>query len=360
MADLMEFRSVALENYKRRVNGRGRFVALKVGMKVDKGGTMRVLSVVFTFLLSSTSTLARQTDTKSTGAYDARARLFDYDAKPPLNVHDKVIEETGDAVIHDISYSSPKGGPVAAYLVVPKGTGPFAAVLFGHWGNGTRAEFIPEAKLYARAGAVSLIPDYPWDRREPWRKTPDHFDKPEKDREAYVQAVVDLRRGIDVLLARPEVDAKRLGYVGHSYGAQWGSILSAIDKRIKATILMAGVAETADIFLRNDDPGIVEARKAQPAGQLEKYVASLGELDAIHFVGHAAPVPLLLQFARYEQYFNKISETHYAEAASDPKKVLSYDAGHDLNDPCALQDRFDWLAEQIGLRSSTVVTGCHP
>src|SRR6266403_23404 len=55
-------------------------------------------------------------------------------------------------------------GPVAAYLVVPKGKGPFAAVLFGHWGHGTRAEFIPEAKIYARAGAVSLIPDYPWDR----------------------------------------------------------------------------------------------------------------------------------------------------------------------------------------------------
>jgi dienelactone hydrolase len=109
-------------------------------------------------------------------------------------------------VIHDITYASPKGGPVAAYLVVPKRKGPFAAVLFGHWGNGTRSEFIPEAKLYARAGAVSLLPDYPWDRKEPWRKTLYHFDNPERDREAYVQAVVDLRRGIDLLLARPEVD----------------------------------------------------------------------------------------------------------------------------------------------------------
>jgi cephalosporin-C deacetylase-like acetyl esterase len=43
-----------------------------------------------------------------------------------------------------------------------------------------------------------------------------------------IQAVVDLRRGIDLLLARSDVDPKRLAYVGHSYGAQWGSILSAL------------------------------------------------------------------------------------------------------------------------------------
>jgi dienelactone hydrolase len=50
-------------------------------------------------------------------------------------------------------------------------------------------------------------------------------DKPEVDRKIEIQAVVDLRRGIDLLLARSDVDQTRLAYVGHSYGAQWGSIL---------------------------------------------------------------------------------------------------------------------------------------
>lgn len=148
-----------------------------------------------------------------------------------------------------------------------------APILFGHWGNGTRAEFIPEAKIYARAGAASLIPDYPWDRPEPWHKTPDHFDKPDIDREIYIQAVVDLRRGID-LLTRPDVDPKRLAYVGHSYGAQWGSILSAVDKRMKTSVLMAGVAECIDIMLHSDDPDMVDFRKTQPAGQLESIARS--------------------------------------------------------------------------------------
>src|SRR6266849_6322048 len=41
--------------------------------------------------------------------------LFDYDSKQPLDIDDKIIEETPDAVIHDISYASPKGGRVPAY-----------------------------------------------------------------------------------------------------------------------------------------------------------------------------------------------------------------------------------------------------
>jgi beta-lactamase class A len=292
---------------------------------------------------------ADQKTAKPAPDYQTASHLFDYDAKAPLDVHDKVIEEFDGGTLHDITYTSPKGGPVSAYLVVPKGKGPFAAVLFGHWGNGTRAEFIPEAKLYARAGAVSLIPDYPWDRPPPDRKTPNHTDKPELDREIEIQAVLNLRRGIDLLLSRADVDPRRLAYVGHSYGAQWGSILSAVDKRMKTSVLMAGVAESADIFLRGNEPGIVEFRNSRPPGQLDRYVQVIGDIDAIHFVGHAAPIPLLLQFANFEQYFDKISMEHYASAASEPKKVLYYDTGHDLNDPQALEDRYDWLAKQIDL-----------
>jgi dienelactone hydrolase len=283
--------------------------------------------------------------------------LFDYDSKPPFDIHDKIIEEFDGGALHDITYASPKGGPVGAYLVVPKGKGPFAAVVFGHWGNGTRSEFIPEAKLYADAGAISLIPDYPWERAEPWHKALDHFDKPQIDRDAEIQAVIDLRRGIDLLLARPDVDRKRLAYVGHSYGAQWGAILSAVDQRMKVSVLMAGAPGIADVLLRGENPSLIEFRKGQPPGQLENYVKVNGEIDAIHFVGNAAPIPLLFQFANYEQYFDKTSMQHYIDAASQPNKVLKYDTGHDLNDPQALQDRYNWLATYLDLRHGSILQG---
>jgi dienelactone hydrolase len=296
-----------------------------------------------------------QTKTGSSTDFNALTHLFDYDSKQPLDLQDKVIEDFDGGAIHDVTYASLKGGTVSAYLIVPKGKGPFAAVLFGHWGNGTRAEFIPEAKIYAKAGVVSLIPDYPWDRAGASRKSLDHYDKPELDRDIQIQAVIDLRRGIDLLLARPDVDRKRLAYVGHSYGAQWGSILSASDQRMKVSVLMAGAAELADVLLRSDEPGIAEFRKSQPAGQLEKYVAVNSPLDAIHFIGNAAPIPLLLQFANYEQYFDKTSMQNYIAAASQPNKVLKYDTGHDLNDPQALQDRYDWLATYLDLPRAPIL-----
>lgn len=315
---------------------------------------MKALNYLLVLLVTCAFAVG-QIDTKPVADFQSAVHFFDYDAKQPLDVHDRVIEEFQDGTLHDITYASAKGGPVGAYLVVPNGKGPFAAILFGHWGNGTRAEFIPEAKSYARTGAVSLIPDYPWDRPQPWHKTPDHYDKPELDREIEIQAVVDLRRGIDLLLARPGVDPQRLAYVGHSYGAQWGSILSAVDRRMKTSVLMAGVAEIGDILLRSDDPGVIDFRKSQPAGQLEKYCHVTGDIDAVNFVGHAAPIPLLLQFANFEQYFDKISIQHYVAAASEPKKVLYYDTGHDLNDPRAFEDRYDWLAKYIKLRSQRIV-----
>jgi cephalosporin-C deacetylase-like acetyl esterase len=68
-----------------------------------------------------------------------------------------VVDSDVYATVHDISYLGPTGERISAYLVAPKRSGPFAAVLSGHWGNGTRAEFLPEAELYARAGAVSMV-----------------------------------------------------------------------------------------------------------------------------------------------------------------------------------------------------------
>src|SRR5437660_6608319 len=58
---------------------------------------------------------------------------FDYDQKAPLGIKQVGVEKRGNTTIYDISYSSPKGGVVPAYLVVPKGKGPFAAVIWGHW-----------------------------------------------------------------------------------------------------------------------------------------------------------------------------------------------------------------------------------
>jgi dienelactone hydrolase len=100
-----------------------------------------------------------------------------------------------------------------------------------------RKVFLDEAVALAPAGVVSLLTDGPVAR-------PGHVEDPTplntQQVTDLIQQIVDMRRGADLLLARPDVDAKRLAYVGHSYNASVGGFLSGIDKRFVAFVLMAG------------------------------------------------------------------------------------------------------------------------
>lgn len=176
------------------------------------------------------------------GQQPAGPQALEYDASAALGIQEAGVEQRADVAVHDISYASPKGGRVPAYLVVPAGTGPFAAVIWGHWYMPkspvmNRKEFLDEAVLLARVGVVSLLPDGPIAR-------PGHVEDPgpisEKNINDLIQQIVDMRRGADLLLARNDVDPSRLAYVGHSYDAEVGGFLSGLDRRFKAFVLMAG------------------------------------------------------------------------------------------------------------------------
>lgn len=279
--------------------------------------------------------------------------LFRYDRSTPLDERDSLLETTGKWKVYYISYRSPRIGRVTGYLVTPAEKGRYAGILFGHWGPGNRTEFLPEAKLYAQAGAVSLMIDYPWVRPAPYRVNQGHgFGEAEKDLAAYSQAVVDLRRGIDLLMSHEDVDTRRIAYVGHSYGAQWGAILSAVDKRMKTSVLMAGVPSDSVFWVESTDPGVVAYRESAKKEAVANYLRTATmPLAAISYVPFAKPIPLFFQFAKKEQAFSLSAMNRYYNAASEPKTIKWYDTGHELNDPQALFDRAEWLESQIDITS---------
>lgn len=281
---------------------------------------------------------------------DSVRRLLDYDKRAPLGISETAAFDRKGVRVHDITFASPKGGRVTAYLVVPKTKGPHAGMVFGHWGNGNRTEFLPEAIGLARAGAVSVLIDYPWERTSPWWLDLPGITEPEKRNGVYIQAIIDLRRAIDLLLSRADVDPKRIAYVGHSYGAQWGAILAAVDKRMKTAVLMAGVPSAASLWIESaGDAGFVEYRNSLPKDKLQKFVEVYGQLDAVKFAPYAAPVSLFFQFARQERVMTEEHMRKYYEAASEPKQVRWYDAGHELQDTRAIIDRENWLRSQLRL-----------
>lgn len=51
---------------------------------------------------------------------------------------------------------------------------------------------------------MSVLVDYPWVRPSPWRRALKQEGDPEGDHALFVQAVIDIRRGLDLLAARSD------------------------------------------------------------------------------------------------------------------------------------------------------------
>src|SRR6266851_1367735 len=122
-------------------------------------------------------------------------RHFDYDRHAPLGLKQITVQHREHADVYDIAYASPKGGVVPAYLVVPKGRGPFAAVIWGHWcwqnsSMRNRKEFLDEAAALAQTGLVSLLTDHPISRPG-YVQIKDPLD--ERNATEFLQQVIDMR-----------------------------------------------------------------------------------------------------------------------------------------------------------------------
>ena len=275
-------------------------------------------------------------------------RHFDYDQKAPLNLKQIGVQRRANATVYDITYDSPKGGLVPAYLVVPKGRGPFAAVVWGHWywqnsSMRNRREFLDEAIALAPAGVISLLTDGPIARAG-------HVDikDPLDERNAteFLQQVIDMRRGVDLLLARHDVDPKRIAFVGHSYNAGIGALLAGLDRRFKAFVLMAG--STSDEISQNTKD-FQEFRQKMGPEKVDAFIAKYNYLDQGKFVAHAAPAVVLLQYGAREKFLNAERARLYAAVVSEPKQLKIYDAEHALNAE-ARHDRIQFLVEQLKLK----------
>ena len=284
--------------------------------------------------------IAGGTATAASGAtippFSERVHLFDYTPEP-LTITEVGVEHRLFSDVHDITFAPPGGTPVSAYLVVPtKARPPYAAVLFAHWlGPGSsRAEFLGEAVGLARHGVVSLLTqgDFPWSV-DPVGGA--------QDTQEITSEVIKLRRGLDLLTARTDVDPSRIAFVGHDYGAMAGSIASAVDGRVSAEVLMAPDATYFDWF--NTYWLGLEGAEA------DAYDALLAPYDPIQYVGHAPAGGVLLQFSAHDQYIPAATRDSIVAATSGPRTALVYPhAGHHLNG-AARRDRDAWLTEKLGL-----------
>jgi dienelactone hydrolase len=307
---------------------------------------MRIIVCVVALLL--TTSLAQQSN-------DDLQRHWAYDAKAPLEIKQNGVERRGDVQIQDLSYATevanrsaslgPNAGRVTAYLVIPKGKGPFPAVIYGHWcmrgsEQMNRTEFLEEAVVLARSGVMSLLPNHVIATQG------FHADEAPLNTQqidVLVQQIINTRRGADILLARKDVDPARLAYVGHSCNGSVAGFLGGIDKRFKALVVMAGNLSDVEDMKSSD---YQKYRKQVGPEKFDAFVATYDWTDPGKYISHSDGIPKLLQFATDEPYLKPDHARRYLPHVSEPKVVHFYDAPHALNAE-ATRDRINFLSGEL-------------
>jgi cephalosporin-C deacetylase-like acetyl esterase len=268
------------------------------------------------------------------------AGLFDYNQAAPVDVKETKTGMREGVEVRDITFANTSGGRTAAYLVVPATKGPHPAALMAHWyapeeQDSNRTQYLGQAVELAKSGVISLLPEAMWSEPKwfPTRRRTGDFD-------ASVRTVKELRRALDVLMSQPGIDKKRVGFVGHDFGAMYGAILITVDGRPTLYALQAFTNEMSHWYLYG--PKMPEPDRTQ-------FIAKLKPFDATEHLGKAKPAPVLLQFGTIDIHVSQPRAQASINATSEPKKVIWYEAGHGLDEQ-AVKDRMAWIKQQWKLK----------
>jgi dienelactone hydrolase len=236
-----------------------------------------------------------------------------------------------ERITFDAAYSNDR---VIAYLYLPKGiTPPYQTVVWFPGGgarDGPPSEnfpYSPEREFIIKSGRALLFPVYKGtyersgdiQRIRPEGKNTVFF------RDIVVQMSKDLRRSIDYLETREDIDTNKLAYVGLSWGGILGPIMMTTENRFKTGIFLKGGICACERH-QAIDPANFAPRVKVPVLMLS------GEHDSI----------LPLETAQ-KPLFNLLG--------SSEKRHITYPGGHGLAWEYRKdyeQDIRDWLDHYLG------------
>jgi len=262
--------------------------------------------------------------------FNAWLSHYGYD-KTPLDAELIDVTETDVWRREKLAFKGADDERVIAYLYLPKNALPPFQVM----------QFLPAGDVYggyitiAEATEILLAPFIKSGRavfavvfkgfKE--REHPADYVSPSRSsvrfREAMVNHAIDLRRGLDYLETRPDIDARRLIYYGYSQGAEEGLIYTAVEDRYRAVVLVAGGVK------QPDKPWIAEAWP-------------------LNFASHIRAPKLMLNGRYDEAYPHKTDVEPLYKLLREPKRLIVYEAGHTPPIEIAVPVVNDWLNETLG------------
>jgi hypothetical protein len=293
------------------------------------------ITIIFS-LINSQLSIAQTLPTEF--SMEQRTALFNYNKTTDLDINEIGSEKRGSVTILDITFVGIEGKqPVKAYLVLPKGPGPHAGILWGHWlGHHTsnRNQYLDEAVNLASKGVVSLLIAAMW-------AAPSWYENRvlEKDYNNSIEQVLEIRRAMDLLMSYKNVDTARIAYVGHDYSGMYGAIAAGVEPRAKTYVFIAVTSSLYNwAFFAN-----------QPKSKLN-YVRQNAVFELTDYVGRING-SVFCQFSNRDPFIAKTDANVFYNAINSSDKVKKrYDADHDMIGDEIVVDRNAWLIKELGLK----------
>ncbi len=264
-------------------------------------------------------------------AESLRLSYYDYDPALPLQPELKEMPDQNERQAalrtrYRLAYDSAHDQRVTAILSIPKRfPPPYPAVILLHGSGGHKdTDYVRiAADMFATLGyaALSIDGQYRGERARPGRTGDIHLINSSTNRDAWVQTVIDLRRAVDYLHSRSDIEKSKIGFLGFSQGGMIGGTFIGVEPRIAvACLAIAGGnfvewAKTAGFW------------KPELARTVEVNAAIT---DPIHFIGRFAPRPLLMLNAKRDELIPRANAEALFNAARDPREIIWYNSGHVL------------------------------
>jgi formylglycine-generating enzyme required for sulfatase activity/dienelactone hydrolase/predicted Ser/Thr protein kinase len=258
--------------------------------------------------------------------------LYAYD-KTDLNPKVESIDDQGDDWRREkLSFAAAYGNErVPAYLFLPKrGSPPYQTVVyFSHAASLNRVPSEGNLQIDAidfliKSGRAVLYPVCKgmFERYGPLAT---HYPQPTNTyRDTVIQMSKDVRRAVDYLETRPEVDKNKLAYLGVSFGATMGPIMVAMEPRFQTAIFTLG--------------GFYLQRRA-------------AEVEQVNFAPRVL-CPVLMLNGRYDWIFPLVSSQQpmfrFIGTPEKDKKQVLFDTGHSVGRNQLIKETLDWLDRYLG------------
>ncbi|HEV2829261.1 MAG TPA: SUMF1/EgtB/PvdO family nonheme iron enzyme, partial [Pyrinomonadaceae bacterium] len=258
------------------------------------------------------------------------ASQYQYD-KTALDPQIVEVQDTAEWRREKITFNGADGDRAIAYLYLPKNyPRPLQVIHFIPGGDvafGLRPlpaamedRLAPLIKS-GRAAFGVVIKGYIERLRPPGYMRPDP--NTIEFRERSVNWTTDIRRGLDYLQTRNEIDQTRIVFFGPSAGARIGLILAAVETRYRAVILIG-------------------------AGVVKDDLQTIPEANPINFAPHIRG-PKVMVHGRYDEDTPlKTQGEPLFKLLREPKRLILYDGGHIPNWEVLATTLNSWLDETMG------------